>query len=604
MANQMIALQSRAPQLPDPSRLTAQYANMMNMTRQQEAAERQAAAAQQQMDYATAEEGRKKDLHGPALTKAQQDNAVQALEMFRERVGDIAEGDVAAAEAVRADLVARIPGYDQFIPPASQWTRDTIERLMMTSEQEIGKLYATPTTETIFGPDNKLYVAQKGGLNEGLRPLINRPPVGAPAESPRATPTAPQTPTGSARTGKFGEALVVPEASVPLSPYQQDHIRQMQEGLGMTNTPASFSPGASAGQMTPQRAQQVVDAAVKTGMMAQEDFDQMIAMTPEQNKQPFMEMIRTNNITLQPGGMGRQSQFAVNQGQRPQVDFAVNRGATPPATLAQTNVVGQQAYGRSGSPTSPLPGSSQVPLPRLGAEKTTETQAAENVRLKMAPQIAAATKTAERAVERKPEALAAKNETKAAIQSLDRYIEEIDALLRSADRRSIVGRFEGRIPYGLQDERQSELQAMYDRVKNANTLGALVEAKQATPSGGSPVGPASNTDVQLVAKSASSLTQTGGVPKFDEDLKKLRREAYQTRQRRIEFYSDRYGDLAAEDPKFKLNVRPIADRYISSKDLPKNKTPVVPTLTPEQVRANPNIKRWKRADNGQIMVRK
>ena len=33
------------------------------------------------------------------------------------------------------------------------------------------------------------------------------------------------------------------------------------------------------------------------------------------------------------------------------------------------------------------------------------------------------------------------------------------------------------------------------------------------------------------------------------------------------------------------------------------KTPVIPTLTPEQVRANPNIKRWKRSDNGEVMVR-
>jgi hypothetical protein len=115
---------------------------------------------------------------------------------------------------------------------------------------------------------------------------------------------------------------------------------------------------------------------------------------------------------------------------------------------------------------------------------------------------------------------------------------------------------------------------MYDRVKNADTLGSLVEAKQATPTGGSPVGNASNLDVQLIAKSANSLTQTGGVAKFDEDLKKLRREAYRTRQRRIEFYDDRYGDLSAEDPKFKLTVRPIADRYISSKDLPKRRTPV------------------------------
>ena len=237
-------------------------------------------------------------------------------------------------------------------------------------------------------------------------------------------------------------------------------------------------------------------------------------------------------------------------------------------------------------PNQPIaPGSSVVPLGRLGAEKTTEAQAAANVNLRMAPTIAAETKKAERAIERKPEALAAKNETKAAIQSLDKYIEEIDALLRSADRRFIVGRIEGNLHYlgSLgQNERQAELQAMFDRIKNADTLGSLVEAKQATPSGGSPVGNASNLDVQLVAKSANSLTQTGGVPKFDEDLKKLRREAYRTRQRYIEFYNDRYGDLAAEDPKFKLTVRPIADRYISSKDLPKKpvRTPTKSTLSP------------------------
>jgi len=33
------------------------------------------------------------------------------------------------------------------------------------------------------------------------------------------------------------------------------------------------------------------------------------------------------------------------------------------------------------------------------------------------------------------------------------------------------------------------------------------------------------------------------------------------------------------------------------------KTETTPTLTPEQVRANPKIKRWRRADNGQVMTR-
>lgn len=71
MPNQMIALQARNPQLPDPSRQTAQFANMMNMARQQETAQLQGERARQEMDFARAEEGRKKELQPFAVTEAQ-----------------------------------------------------------------------------------------------------------------------------------------------------------------------------------------------------------------------------------------------------------------------------------------------------------------------------------------------------------------------------------------------------------------------------------------------------------------------------------------------------------------------------------------------------
>lgn len=58
MANQMIALQTRGPQLADPSKLTAQYANMMNMASQQRAAQLQGERTRQEMDYARAAETR------------------------------------------------------------------------------------------------------------------------------------------------------------------------------------------------------------------------------------------------------------------------------------------------------------------------------------------------------------------------------------------------------------------------------------------------------------------------------------------------------------------------------------------------------------------
>lgn len=70
MANQMIALGVRGPQIPDVSRVGQQFAQMANMMMQQRASERQAAQAQQAMEFAAAEEGRKKDLHPLAMSEA------------------------------------------------------------------------------------------------------------------------------------------------------------------------------------------------------------------------------------------------------------------------------------------------------------------------------------------------------------------------------------------------------------------------------------------------------------------------------------------------------------------------------------------------------
>jgi hypothetical protein len=369
----------------------------------------------------------------------------------------------------------------------------------------------------------------------------------------------------------------------PLSEFQKDHLKRLEAELGMTDTPASFTRGGmgapNAVQMTPEMAQTIYDSAISTGVMAQADFDQLLAMAPPQNRQAFVNMLQQKNITLEPNAPS----LAVSGAQTPQPEFAVMRGPAPPSRTANLGAPMQQTLAQSGEYRPivlkrPTPPGANVAPEVLGSQKAAETQATKNVELRMAPQIAAATKQAERAVERRSEALVAKNEAKILVQSLDNYINTIDELLRSPDRHKIVGRIEGNLHYlgSLgQNERQAELQAMYDRIKNTDTLTSLVAMKQASPSGGSPVGNASNQDVQLVAKGANALTQTGGVPKFDEELKKLRRQAYRARQNAIEFYGDRYGELGAEDPKFKLNVSPIADRYINPKDLRGRRKPPI-----------------------------
>jgi hypothetical protein len=603
----MIALQARNPQLPDPARATTQMANMMNMASQQRAAQLQGERIRQEMEYARAGETRAAETHTSAQKKAELEYVGLATKQFSEDVAKLKDGDLAGAEAVRANIVNLIPSWNSYIRPASEWTSEYRTQLMSKASEIVAQTnppaearveYAAAGARDAQG--NPIPEGTPIQVVTGLRPSATPIQAAGGAATPRATPTAPQ-PSAMGRepsAASGAEMTFGPDETRPLNAYQQEDLRNLEAELGMRDTPASFTRGgmggAGAAQMTPDVMSRIVDSAFNTGVMAQVDFDQLLASQPPQNKQALMDTFQRANIRLQAdapsladSAMGQQQSLAVNPVQRPQAGFADFRGATPQSRTAnlggdmpimrdtQAQYIPVQRRDPNVSP-APSPVSPAI----LGAQEAAKTQAAENVRLRMAPQIAAETKKAERAVEKRSEALEAKNETKAAIQSLDKYIEEIDALLRSADRRFIVGRIEGNLHYlgSLgQNERQAELQAMYDRVKNADTLGSLVEAKQATPTGGSPVGNASNLDVQLIAKSANSLTQTGGVAKFDEDLKKLRREAYRTRQRRIEFYGDRYGDLAAEDPKFKLTVRPIADRYISSKDLPK---PAAASKTP------------------------
>ena len=578
MANQMIALQSRNPQLPDPSRGAAQFANMMNMTKQQEAAELQAERIRQEMEFAKAKEGREVDMQSLDIRGKQLDNEGKEMaRLYKMGAAILETEDPTAREAGYQNLLGLInetsPQMGATIRQvAPTFNPNVLEAVMMETEQYFNKKYATPIASLEVDVDGNPRSVQVGGLNPQQRPVYDAPPPMA--NAPRATPTAPQAaPAGPIPTGKFGETRVVPDSARPLTADQQDHIRRMQEELGMSNTPASFSPGASAGQMTPQRAQQIVDSAVKTRVMAQEDFDQMLAMTPEQNKQPFMEMIQANNIKLQPGGMGQQPQFAVNQGQRPQADFAVNRGATPAATLAQTQPRTISKLQLRDPNVSPLPGSSQVPLSRLGAEKTTETQAAENVRLKMAPAIATATKNAERAVELKSNATKAKYATEGILSEVADRINTIDQLLRNPNRFSIVGAIEGNLPRLLQTGARADAQAAFDKIKNTATLTSLIDMRRSTETGASPVGAnPTDKDAKIVEQAASKLIQTGEPATFDAELIDMRRKLYRTYQSAQREYDGVYGDVLKENPKLRLAVPKVSDRYLSTKDLPKRRT--------------------------------
>jgi hypothetical protein len=302
MPNQMIALQARSPQLPDPSRRTAQFVNMMNMTRQQEAAQRQAEQAQQAMTIEAAKEARAAELHGPALTKAQQDNILQALEIFREGVADIAEGDIAAAEAVRADLVARVQGWDKVLPPAASWDRNTRYGLMMKAEKEIDKTIATPVASLEVSVDGTPRSVTVGGLRPGQEGVYDIPET--PAAAPRATPTAPQTNPMAA---------------------------------GATPRAADAEPGSLG---------LVIASALETGVMSKNDYDKMISIAQPQIRPKIAAWAQQNNIEIVPDApgvtdnrmRGAAADFETSpmsyDGQTPQSQFAVFRGQPMQAQTA------------------------------------------------------------------------------------------------------------------------------------------------------------------------------------------------------------------------------------------------------------------------------
>jgi hypothetical protein len=583
MANQMIALQARNPQLPDPARQTAQMANMMNMATQQRASQLQGERLRQEMAFEAAKEARAVETQAAAMREKELDiEDKELLRLYRIGAALLETEDPTAREAGYQNLLGLIENTSPQLGAtmrrvAGTFNPQVLQSVMMETEQYFNKKYTTPTTETAFGPKNEILEVTRGGLPgvAGVRPLLNMPAQGAATPAPRATPTTPAASAmdraPSAASG--AEMTFGPDETRPLNAYQQEDLRRIQSELGMSDTPASFTRGglggAGAGPMTPERAQQIVDAAFNTRVMAQEDFDQLMAMAPEQNKQPFMDMIRDNNIKLQPGGMGQQSQFAVNQGQRPQIEFAVNRGAPPPATLAQTNVVGQQAYGRSASPTSPAPGIYNVPTQDVAAtSRATRPSKQEVYDTELAKVLATraagpAPATPQQKRARQTAVANAYTQTQGLINKTYDPKEGVIALARkikslSPDQKEAITGFSNYIPSFRESSREAD--TLFGNLKGVVTAAG----KDAAAASGA-IGPMAVQEWKIVADQIATLDLAGMTPAaLDAQMDRIIRQVSNATNLAQQVYNVQYGDDVKEYPAFKLKGAPP----------PRTKTPV------------------------------
>jgi hypothetical protein len=178
----------------------------------------------------------------------------------------------------------------------------------------------------------------------------------------------------------------------------------------MQDTPASFTRGgmggAGAAQMTPDVMSRIVDSAFETGVMAQVDFDQLLASQPPQNKQALMDTFQRANIRLQAdapsladSGMGQQQQMAANPVQRPDAGFADMRGPTPQSRTAglggdmpmMRNTQAQYTPLQVRDPRVPVaPASSVVPLGRLAAEAAAQQRTPAQIKAQKIAELQAA----------------------------------------------------------------------------------------------------------------------------------------------------------------------------------------------------------------------
>lgn len=586
--------------LPDPAAQTAKYVNMMNATRQQEASQRQANIAQEQLVLDKNRDVREADLQAANLTEKGQ----AAKESNMKRLRDLSvvvlnTQDPNTREAAYQNLLGLIDKTDDQLSAmmrqvAPTFNADILESAIMNVDTYFAKKYPNATASVDYTakggkdaqgnpvPEN-IPVQITTGRYPSTKVIRNAPEAAASTPVPTAAP--PQTTPGPIPVGKYGETRVAPDGG-QLDAFQQDHVRRMKEGLGMTDTPASFTRGGmatpTAGQMSPDMVPAIIDSAMKTGVMAQIDLDQMLALAPPQARQGIMDVIRTNKIALQAdapslaaSGMGQQP-MAANPVGRQQSQFAVMRGQTPQASFAdlggqpqmQNTMAQYQPVQRRDPDFSPIPGSARVAPQVLGSQKAAETAGSENVKVGTEPRIVAGVERSKRLEKLRGEMPIAQAETQTLVNNLTGRINAIDEYLRSGSRNSIIGTVEGRIPKFFQSETRADAQGFYDYITSNTVLQKLIDDRGQTETGGSPQGVVSDADLKVAAQASTKLTQTGSERRQEIEMQRLRDELYRTRGQAIQKYNNVYREVIKEAPELGLKVRPVAPKYKSAPQTP------------------------------------
>jgi len=514
MANQMIALQARNPQLPDPARATAQMGQMMNMMSQQKAAERQAAQASQAMTFAANEEGRRADMQAPNLAKAgsEADSArlKYAMDFFNAAeaaISNVRDGRQAMAVGERLKQMFPEPALQQSIDetlasipqdPAQfeAWREDSLFRTMEAKEQ-LAREFKTQTT----GAEQREISMPKYGR-------------GMATEVP-------------------GSRINVAEGMQYVKDDQNNVFAMPKEKPGSFNTPAPGKGGvASALQTNP--------GALKDGPFAKSQPGYAGASggfatfnTPADGVAAQENLLRNAYV-----GKGFNT-----------IDKIVNRYAPQGPENSAASVANYKKYIARQTGIDPNAPISTGQIPAV-AQAMREFETGQTSGSGSGSGSISSAQGAGTLVLKSSAPIKAKNAAEAAIAKYDITIAVARRLLKNPSLDGILGNIQGSIPdaaLNLVSQDAADAVADYNNLLSIAGFQELQDIRDASPTGGA-LGQVSDYENKLLQQSAFASSRTQSEAKFRRALEDYIAKVDGSRARLLRAYENQYGERIQGSP--------------------------------------------------------
>jgi hypothetical protein len=476
---------------------------------------------------------------------------------------------VASTQALRDDVIRMVPAWDKIIPSAEVLANDPKARQLATmkADEILNFSFAKPESSFQLGEDGRGFGVTVGGMGgPTAQEVIVQPPAGAQAALPQPPQTTPTPPFDdkieTAARAILKGAGIGNSAIRALTPEEFDRAADRADELKSAIRdnlvqPVSMTTGPQTGAQPDLAA--VVQDMMSSGQISQANLQLMRDTAGPANDAQLAEILRSNNIRIVPDGeptmrsaVFRPGEDAAPQMQQVQQVQAINRPGT-------------QFRGKDPM-QSPLPGSAQVPITRVREEAVAGRESPQEAAAKAAA-VARANAAAEAEAKRAQKQPGQQN-VSTIIGKMRKAYQQLDKMEAiPSEKRGAGANF---MDYLAVTSGGREVQKMFGMepskyLSQINTLRKQLATAIKNATGMSAQEMNSNVELQLTLESLSDPTQ--GIEAALATMADL---------------EELYG-----------LPKPAAG---------KPKTPTIPTLTPEQVRANPKIKRWRTTD-GRIMTR-